>query len=89
MALVSKDVPEFLDAKKKYTVKEQRQFHLQKVVIQACVDKIYLHLDGEIEIDLPLNPRRLVEGFLSFANTFKHQNRVASCPYTQCIKLGG
>ena len=50
MALVSKDVPEFLDAKKKYTVKEQRQFHLQKVVIQACVAKIYLHLDGEIDL---------------------------------------
>ena len=89
MALVSKEVPEFLDAKKKYTVKEQRKFHLWKAVIQACVDKIYLHLDGGIEIDLPLNPRRLVEGFHSFPNTFKHQNRVASCPYTQCIKLGG
>ena len=44
MALVSKDVPEFLDAKKKYTGKEQRQFHLQKVVIQACVDNNLLTL---------------------------------------------
>ena len=77
------DVPEFLIPKKSYTAKQRNQFHLRKALIQACIDKAYLHPDGEIELDLRLNPRRLAETFFSCDDMFKHHNRVVPCPYSR------
>mgnify|MGYP001310024995 CR=1 FL=1 len=57
---------------------EKRLFHHRKAMIHACVEKIYLHPDAEIEFDIQLSPRRLAGAFLSSPESFKPRNGVVA-----------